>query len=71
VSQLASLQSDTDSKSKVDSQWWRYTLLIPALKRQRQMDFCEFEASLVYRAGSRTPNATQKNCHEKANSNEK
>ena len=33
--------------------WWR-TPLIPALRRQRQADLCEFEASLVYREGSRT-----------------
>jgi hypothetical protein len=32
--------------------------LIPALRRQRQADLCEFEASLVYRVSSRT---TQKN----------
>ncbi|KAL6074355.1 hypothetical protein STEG23_012105, partial [Scotinomys teguina] len=29
-------------------QWW-YLPLIPALRRQRQMDLCEFEAILVYR----------------------
>jgi len=29
--------------------------------RQRQEDFCEFEASLVYRASSRTVRATQRN----------
>ena len=28
--------------------------LIPALGRQRQVDLCEFKASLVYRACSRT-----------------
>ena len=28
--------------------------LIPALGRQRQADLCEFEASLVHRASSRT-----------------
>ena len=33
--------------------------LIPALGGQRQMDLCEFEASLVYRI--RTARATQKN----------
>ena len=33
----------------------------PALRRQRQTDLCEFEASLVYRASSRTVRATQKN----------
>jgi hypothetical protein len=29
-------------------------LLTPALGRQRQVDLCEFEASLVYRVSSRT-----------------
>ena len=28
--------------------------LIPALRRQRQIDLCEFKASLVYRVSSRT-----------------
>ena len=28
--------------------------LIPAPERQRQVDLCEFEASLVYKASSRT-----------------
>ena len=31
--------------------------LIPALRRQRQADLCEFEASLVCRVNSRTANA--------------
>ena len=35
--------------------------LIPALRRQRQADLCEFEASLVYRVSSRTFRATQRN----------
>ena len=36
--------------------------LIPAHGRQRQVDLCEFEASLVYRASSRTARAvTQRN----------
>jgi hypothetical protein len=34
--------------------------LIPALKRQRQVDFHEFEASLVYRLSYRTTSATQR-----------
>jgi hypothetical protein len=29
--------------------------------KQRQADFCEFKASLVYRASSRTAKATQRN----------
>jgi len=31
-----------------------------ALRIQRQVDLCEFKASLVYRASSRTAEATQK-----------
>ena len=36
------------------------TPLIPALGRQRQVDFCEFEASLVRKVGSRTARAVSK-----------
>ncbi|CAO2577223.1 hypothetical protein LEMLEM_LOCUS19 [Lemmus lemmus] len=40
--------------------------LIPALGRQRQADLCEFKASLVYRASSRTgTKATEKPCLKK------
>ena len=40
--------------------------LIPALRRQRQVDLYEFEASLVYRVNSRTGDkATEKPCFEK------
>ena len=35
--------------------------LIPALGRQMQVHFCEFEASLIYRASSRTARAVQRN----------
>jgi hypothetical protein len=38
-------------KIKLNWAWW-YMILIPALKRQ--MDLCEFKASLVYRASFRT-----------------
>ena len=31
-----------------------HTSLIPALRRQRQTDLCEFEASLVHKVSSRT-----------------
>lgn len=31
-----------------------------ALGRQRQLDFCEFEATLAYRASSRPATATQR-----------
>ena len=36
-------------------------LEIPTLGRQRQVDLCEFKASLIYRASSRTGRATQRN----------
>ena len=36
-------------------------LLTPALRRQRQADLREFEASLGYRVSSRTAKATQRN----------
>jgi hypothetical protein len=35
--------------------------LIPGFGRQRQADFCEFKASLVYKGNSWTPRATQRN----------
>ena len=35
--------------------------LIPALGRQRQVDICEFEASLVYKVSPRTARALQRN----------
>jgi hypothetical protein len=41
-------------------QWWP-TPLIPAHGRQRQLDFYEFEASLVYSSSSRISKATQRN----------
>ena len=47
-------------KAIMARRWW-YTSLVPALGRQRQGDLCEFEASLVYRASSRTARATQRN----------
>lgn len=34
--------------------WWWHTPLIPGLWRQRQADFCEFKASLVYIMSSKT-----------------
>jgi hypothetical protein len=33
---------------------WYCTSLVPPLRRQRQADFCEFEANLVYRVNFRT-----------------
>ena len=35
--------------------------LIPALKREGQVDLCEFELSLVYRVSSKTARTIQRN----------
>ena len=35
--------------------------MIPALRRKRQVDLCEFEASLVYIASTRTVRPTKNN----------
>ena len=43
-------------------QFWR-TPLIPALGKQRQVDFCEFENSLVYK--SEFQDSLQSHCFEK------
>ena len=37
-----------------DARQWGRTPLIPALEGQRQVDLCEFEASLVFIVSSRT-----------------
>jgi hypothetical protein len=34
---------------------------MPALGKQRQINLCEFKASLVYRVNSKTAKATQRN----------
>jgi hypothetical protein len=39
--------------------WWQ-VLLIPALGRQRQVDLCELEASLVYKASQGHPGLLHK-----------
>ena len=45
--------------------------LVTALQRQRQVNLCEFEASLVYRMSSMIANATQRNLSLKTNNNNK
>lgn len=42
--------------------------VIPGLRRQREMDLCEFQTSLVYRASFRMPRAPQRSCLEKQKS---
>jgi hypothetical protein len=39
--------------------------IIPAFGRQRQVDICEFKASLFYRRSSRTTRAIPKNSASK------
>jgi hypothetical protein len=46
-------------------------LLIPVLRRQRQVDLCEFKASLVYNVSSRTGKATQRNTASKKDKKQK
>ena len=47
-------------------------LLIPTLRRHRQVDLCEFEASLVYKASSRIGSkATETPCHDKTKTKQK
>jgi hypothetical protein len=41
--------------------------LIPTLRRQKQSDLCEFKASLVYGASSRTAGNIQRNPFSKKN----
>lgn len=40
------------------SRLWRYITLIPALKKQWQMDLCEFKTSLIYIIHSRLSRTT-------------
>lgn len=41
-------------KNVYDTVHWWHIPSIPALKRQRQTDLCEFKSNLVYRTSSRT-----------------
>ena len=50
-----------------------HTPLIPALRRQRQVNLCEFEVSLVYRvsSGYTKKSPVVKNKNKKQNKNKK
>jgi hypothetical protein len=43
--------------------------LIPALRRQRQVDIYKYEANLVYKVSSRTARTTQRNHVSKKQNN--
>ena len=45
--------------------------MVPALRRQRLADLCEFEANLVYRASFRTARAAQRNPDSKHKTKQK
>jgi hypothetical protein len=47
-------------KIKLWLAWW-CAPLIPALRRQKQADLCEFKTTMDYEASSRTVRATQRN----------
>jgi hypothetical protein len=65
VTLFAQADRQTDTTKSLQTRC-KDTPLIPALGRQRQVDLCEFEASLVYRMSSRTARAIQRNpCLEK------
>ena len=38
---------------------WRCTLLVSALRKQRQVDLCEFKSNLVYKASLRSARAAK------------
>jgi hypothetical protein len=63
------MKQRTKFKSREKSWVWQHTPLIPALRRQRQADFCELEASLV-KTTQRNPvlkNKTKQNKTNKQN----
>ena len=47
-------------KKILAGRWWHIPL-IPALGSQKQVDLCEFKASLIYRTSSRISRITQRN----------
>lgn len=46
------------TKKKKQGRVWWHTALIPALRKQGQVDRCEFETKLVYIVGPRTARDT-------------
>lgn len=54
-------------KSCITAGQWCPMLLIPALRRQKQEDFCSFHANLLYRVRSRTVKAIIQRIHFKKN----
>jgi hypothetical protein len=61
-------KQSTDSIQHKVGQWWCIPL-IPALRRQRQADLCEFETSLPYRASLSKTRVTQRNLVSNNNNN--
>ena len=54
------------------ARWWWHVPIITAFRRQRQGDlFTEIQASLVYKASSRTARATQRNLVSKNKNKQK
>ena len=43
------IKTKNPSEEFLENRPWRYRILIPALGRQRQVELCEFKASLVYK----------------------
>ena len=65
---LARLSFKTKSSSVIkylpSLLWWLLPVIL-ALERQRQADFCEFKASLVYRVSSRIAKAHRETLSQK------
>jgi hypothetical protein len=52
-------EKEKEKKPVLNWTWW-HRPLIPALRSQRQVDFCEFKASLVCKVSSRIARVTQR-----------